>query len=263
MRGPEFLTPPRDRVPHAETLIEAIRTAEQEVRTAAEEARPEEHPRGISLEFRSDPEFKLQLKSLDASGIELRNARTTDGVMHATVFVPEGKLGSFVRKLEAYASENTRTDKPKNKLLAESISEVRLASLQSFWTDAGEFPAQDIEARWWEIWLHETADARGVAHEFHQRAEAAGIQVGARELRFPERRVLLAKATIEQLLAVENLFDLLAELRLAKLLPGEFLSLAPSGQAEFIAEARERITAPSEDAPAVCHLDTGVNIGHG
>jgi hypothetical protein len=182
--------------------------------------------------------------------------------MHATVFVPEGKLGTFIRKLEAYAAENTRTDKPKNQLLAESIGDVRLASLRSFWTDAGEFPTEENQAQWWEVWLQDAGNENDVSQEFRRRAEAAGIQVGARELRFPERRVLLARATIRQMLAVENLFDLLAELRLAKLLPGEFLALSPRDQAEFIAEARGRIEAPPDDAPAVCHLDTGVNIGH-
>jgi hypothetical protein len=249
-------------VPHATRLIEAIQSAEHDVRTAAEGRPEEEQPKGLSLEFRSDPDFKLQLKSLDASGIELRNARTAEGVMHATVFVPEGKLGAFIRKLEAYAAKDTTTDKPKNQLLVESIGDVRLASLRSFWTDAGEFPADENQAQWWEVWLQDADNENDVSLEFRRRADTAGVQVGERELRFPERRVLLARATIEQLLAVENLFDLLAELRLAKLLPGEFLALSPRDQAEFIAEARSRIEAPPDDAPSVCHLDTGVNIGH-
>ena len=40
--------------------------------------------------------------------------------MHGTVFVPEGKIGVFVDKFEAYAYKNTRKGKPKNKVLAES-----------------------------------------------------------------------------------------------------------------------------------------------
>ena len=109
------------------------------------------------LDFQSDPKFKLQLESLEIrkSGVELRNSRITGEVMHATVFVPEGKLGVFVRKIEAYADENTKTGRPKNRLLVESISEVRLASLKSFWTDAGEFPGESSVPYWWEVWLRE------------------------------------------------------------------------------------------------------------
>ena len=92
--------------------------------------------------------------------------------------------------------------------------------------------------------------------------QAAGVTVGGRELRFPERRVLLAQATIEQLTRIENLFDILAELRLAKILSGEFLALPPKDQADLVQAARSRIRPPPLDAPAVCHLDTGVNRGH-
>ena len=62
---------------------------------------------------------------------------------------------------------------------------------------------------------------------FRQRAQAAGVVVSHRELRFPDRRVVLARAAVAQLLAIENLFDILAELRFAKILTGEFLELTP------------------------------------
>jgi hypothetical protein len=63
-------------------------------------------------------------------------------------------------------------------------------------------------------------------------------------------------------MAVNNLFDILAELRAAKTLPGEFLELPPRFQADFIQDAQSRIQPPPLDAPAVCNLDTGVNRGH-
>ena len=76
----------------------------------------QEKPKGVCLDFQSDSGFKLQLDSLESrrSGIELRNSRTDeDGVMHGTVFVPEGKVGIFVRKFERYAKENdAKSGKP-------------------------------------------------------------------------------------------------------------------------------------------------------
>jgi hypothetical protein len=72
----------------------------------------------------------------------------------------------------------------------------------------------------------------------------------------------LARATVQQWTTFENLFDILAELRLAKTLAGEYMGLGPSDQGEFVQEARQRIKAPLADAPSVCHLDTGVNRGH-
>lgn len=266
--GGEFQLPPRDdRVSHGSKLVTEIQAAEMLANEKAEAIPEPSRPKGVCLDFQSDSGFKLQLESLESrqSGIELRNSRMDrDGVMHGTVFVPEGKIGIFVRKFEKYTKENhprSKSERPWHKDLVESINSVRLASLRSFWTDAGDLP-ETKESIWWEVWLREATNPHNVADRFRQRAQAAGVQVGQRTLRFPERFVLLARATTEQLLAIENLFDILAELRIAKLLPSEFMQLPPRDQAEFIEAARSRIQPPSLDAPAVCHLDTGINRGH-
>lgn len=265
VRTGEFKVPPRDRVAHSAKLIKELCAAEQQAREVSEDNQQGENPKGDVFHFQSNPEFKLWLQSLESrqSKIELRNSRIVDGVMHATVFVPQGKVASFVRKFEAYCTEDDlRSGKPKNKNLAESIGQIQLAALESFWTDAGEFPEDKDEAHWWEVWLQGATNPHDVSDVFRERAQVAGMAVGHRELHFPERRVLLARGTIKQFTAVENLFDVLAELRLAKILPGEFLQLPPRDQAEFVEEARSRTQQPSENVPAVCHLDTGVNRGH-
>lgn len=263
----EFRVPPRDRVPHSQSLVTQLESAEQQVKTQVAAQPTAEKPKGVVLDFQSDPKFKLQLKSLESerSGIELRNSRVdSSGVMHATVFVPDGKVGLFVRKFEAFAdpAKDSKKGKPKNNDLVASIGQIRLAALESFWQDAGEFPTEKDQPLWWEVWLRDATNPHDVVDDFRQRAQAAGVLVSNRELRFPDRRVVLARATVTQLLAIENLFDILAELRLAKILAGEFLDLPPRDQADFIQDALSRITAPPVDAPAVCHLDTGVNRGH-
>ena len=96
----EFAVPPRDRHLHASRLIQEVRTAEQQAQSEATGRLAATRPKGITLDFRSDSGFKLQLESLEVrrSGIELVNSRVVDQVMHATVFIPEGKTGIFVRK---------------------------------------------------------------------------------------------------------------------------------------------------------------------
>ena len=263
----EFRVPPRDRVPHSQSLVTQLQSAEQQAKTQVAVQPTAEKPKGVVLDFQSDPKFKLQLKSLesDRSGIELRNSRVdANGVMHATVFIPEGKVGLFVRKFEAYAdpAKDSPKGKPKNNDLVASIGHIRLAALESFWMDAGDFPNEKAQPLWWEVWLREATNPHDVGDVFRQRAQAAGVLVSQRELRFPDRRVVLARATVTQLLAIENLFDILAELRCAKILAGEFLDLPPRDQADFIQDALARIVPPPIDAPSVCHLDTGVNRGH-
>jgi len=262
-----FDAPPRDRVPHSQSLVTQIQSAEQQAKSQATAQPTAEKPKGVVLDFQSDPKFKLQLKSLesDRSGIELRNSRVdANGVMHATVFIPEGKVGLFVRKFKAYADPAKDSPKgtPKNNDLVASVSQIRLAALESFWMEAGQFPTEKDQPYWWEVWLREATNPHDVVDVFRQRAQAAGVLVSDRELRFPDRRVVLARATVTQLLAIENLFDILAELRFAKILAGEFLDLALQDQADFIQGALTRIVPPPADAPAVCHLDTGVNRGH-
>ncbi|WP_425613835.1 S8 family peptidase [Anatilimnocola sp. NA78] len=263
----EFRTPPRDRVPHSKSLISQIQSAEQKAQIQLAANPTAEKPKGIVLDFQSDPTFKLQLKSLerDRSGIELRNSRVDSlGVMHATVFIPEGKVGLFVGKFEAFANEDkdTPAGKPKNNDLVSSIGQIQLAVLDSFWTDTGEFPSRHDQSIWWEFWLNTLPGPRDVVDVFRSRAQAAGVLVSQRALRFPDRRVVLARATISQLLAIENLFDLLAELRLAKILTSEFVELPPRDQADVVQDSLSRIQPPPANAPSICHLDTGINRGH-
>jgi hypothetical protein len=259
----EFRTPVRDRKLHGANLVQEISAAESDASRESQDLPAEEKPKGITLDFVSDPGFKLQLQGLEMrrSGVELRNSRTDGDVMHATVFVPEQKVALFVKRFENYTTQNNKSGKPKNQQLVESIGAIRLATLASFWTDAGKFP-EGGEQQNWEIWLREATNPHDVDDVFRERAEAAGITVSPNTIVFPERRVVLARGTVDQLLNIANLFDLLAEIRLARVLASEFLQLQSSDQSEFVAEAAGRVVSPGNNAPSVCHLDTGVNIGH-
>jgi hypothetical protein len=264
-RRGDFKVPPRDdRQQHAFGLMQQMQGAVLQAQSEATSKPAVVHPKGTTLDFQSDPGFKLQLQSLEirGSGIELLNSRIVDQVMHGTVFIPEGKTGIFVRKFEKYATENTKKGMPRHKDLTESITAIRLGALESFWTDAGAFPQEQDTPLWWEVWLRDYTTLNDISAQFRTTARLLGMTVSTREIFFPERRVLLTYATLNQWTQFENLFDILAELRLAKWLAGEFVSLFPREQAEWIAEALTRIQPPPHDAPAVCHLDTGVNRGH-
>jgi hypothetical protein len=97
---------------------------------------------------------------------------------------------------------------------------------------------------------------------FVTRASQAQIKATARSIVFPERIILLAENSLLQLTQIERLFELLAELRFARIPNSEFLNLAPRDQADFFTELLGRTTAPTATAPSVCHLDTGIQAGH-
>lgn len=259
----DFPNPPRDRKPHTQQLANDLgEIVQSELDTVRDEA--SEPPKGRVIEFVSEPNFDLKVDSLDdrRKGIEVRGVvLDSEGRMHATVFVPDDKLTHFIDRVEKYGTEEVASGKPKNQPLIESISRIRNATLATFWNDAAPIPSDVNALYWWEVWLAELGSER-VGSEFRSRASRAGLTVGPDELRFPERRVMLIRGSFSEVTQIENLFDLLAEIRLAKSLASEFLDLQPPDQAEYIDEALTRITCAALNAPTVCHLDTGVDRFH-
>jgi hypothetical protein len=221
--------------------------------------------RGLYLEFESDPAFDLMLKSLDRTldGIELVAVRERGDIMLATVFVAEGKLQKLERLIGAYRNEDdARYGQPKNRKLVESISEIRMAVLESFWTDDDALlPASGL-AIWWEVWLRVGNDRDQIDSVFVENARAAEIQVQGSRIKFADRTVLLALATSEQMRQSVELLDCVAELRLAKERPEFFMGLEAREQADWVNDLLARIERAEGDLPAVCVLDTGVNNGH-
>lgn len=265
LRSVEFRSPPRDRHIHAARLSQQLQGAE----AAAAAAHPEQPPDSysITLEFRSDPGFELMLDSLEnrQQRIEVACVRKEENRSIATVYVPPGKISFFLKRVEKYATENTKSKEPKpwHRNLVESIAGVRLAALRSFWTDEARLYPEEGQAIWWEVWLRcpRGQDGDQTISAFRQEA-VSPIQLDSRVVRFEERAVLLAWCTPRDWANCPTLMDSLAELRKAKEPTAPYLQLTPAEQAEFVRELCSRVTAPSPEAPAVCVLDTGVDWGH-
>jgi len=92
-----------------------------------------------------------------------------DNRMQATVFVPEGKLEHFLKKIAAYRDENTKPrrpaaarPRPKNQDLVESISNIKLAALEALWTEEMlRFP----DGTWRQTWESVAFDDKaGIDH---------------------------------------------------------------------------------------------------
>ncbi|MBE3039648.1 MAG: S8 family peptidase [Chloroflexi bacterium] len=213
----------------------------------------------------SDPGFELSLDSLEnrKQGIEVACVREENGISVATVHVPAGEMSFFLERIEKYETENTKWGKPKNARLIESIANIKLAAVRSFWTDEKDLYPQDDQAVWWEVWLRCPRGEQGqqVLSDFRQAVDQT-IRLDSREVRFEERAVLLAWCEPRDWSNHPALMDRLAELRKAKEPVGPYVRLAPRDQAAFIDELLSRITPPNGDAPAVCILDTGVDWGH-
>lgn len=261
--GSRSQTPARDRQAHGSALKSKFENAWKTAKAKQSSVVVVSgNPDGFYVEFESDPKFALDLEKLDlrSHGIELSAVRQVSGVEFATVFIPEGKVQLFLDRFEDYLTKDTPHGKPKNKALVDSIADLRLATLESFWTEALEPFPEPEEPVWWEIWLRN--DAGNELSGFREIAERLNLTVGQKHLSFPDRTVVLARATATELSQSLELMNYFAELRKAKELPTFFLDLKKNKQKEWINDLLSRTTLASADSPAVCVLDTGINRSH-
>jgi Subtilase family len=267
--GSGFEIPPRNRISHGERIQNHLRDAWANANT--EKIAVHSTRTGTYLEFESSPDFNLVVKSLEDArySVRLCNVREAgivkdDGTRHstqfATVFVPNGMEKVFESKINDYLTKNTKTEKPKNKPLIESIEELRNAlSVDSFWTDDRSLiPAADAE--WCEIWLRkENVEVIG---EFEHYIQSKKIEAKAGILNFPERAVKVIKANREQLSELTRNFAFIAEYRKAKTTADFILSMKPSDQSDWAKDLLTRTTFSNTNNVSICLLDHGVNNGH-
>lgn len=272
--GPKRSIPGRVRDVHGSRLKDQLAQAQIDAIARRQSGEAEANALGIVLSEGLYLEFDIvagqeqSLKSLESEkqrGIELVAAYQVTKppnmtLTRATVYVPRGQLGYFEGKIEKYLSENTKHGRPKNEALVASIEDIRLATLQSLWTDvAAELPPL-AKRLWWEVWLRKGDEE--TLGRFRRDAEQLKLQVAEESLSFPERRVVLAYGTREQLSRSVELLDCIAELRQAKELASSFATMSPIEQAEWRDDLVRRLQPPPGNAPAVCLLDTGVNCQH-
>ncbi len=90
------------------------------------------------------------------------------------------------------------------------------------------------------------------------------MRVSPGDLHFPERSVVLVRATVSQMEQSLMVLNSIAELRRPRETAEFFVDLGVNEQAEWLDNLLHRSQYPKEDdeVPYVCILDTGVNRGH-
>ena len=200
---------------------------------------------------------KLENKRQEIELLAVQEPETPEEPLRATVYVPQKSANYFLKKVRSYEAEKTKTGKPKNEPLVSRLDEVRLGTVEALYTDEkARLPARN-QSIWWELWLRAE-----MAQDFEFVARSFEIVIKPNELHFPERRVILVKATLPQL---ENLIRnsaVVAEIRTAKDTPAIFMAMGPAEQEARVADAAGRLQGPGGDAVAVSVLDSGVVRAH-
>ena len=234
------VVPERIRSRHGGALQEQLGVVRGEAGVAreAQETAGMDEGLGLQVEFESFPSVELAFESLarERSGIELLNVRQDGNRTLATVFVPDGRLDHFERLIRDYLEEKQDSiGRPRdNRKLLDAIRRIRAASLRALWTDEDtEFPTEEEGSFWWEVWLPVRTDRRATISSFRERAQTLGMRVAPGDLIFPERTVLLASASLEQMQHSILTLNSIAELRRAKETAEFFDSLRPDEQQEM------------------------------
>jgi hypothetical protein len=182
------------------------------------------------------------------------------------VFVPDGKLGYFLKRIEAYREADTPprrdgTTRPKNQDLVESISSIRLAALEALWTDDPRLYPGANQDLTWEVWLRRS-NTIDYLERLRANAERFSLTVGEDIITFIDRTVVLVRGTAANLSRSVDILAAIAELRLAKETAAFFNRMNAVEQQAWVENLAGRLTPPPEDSPYICLLDTGVNAAH-
>ena len=111
-QGIVFHRPVRNQPAHAvevRTELEGAQAQAGQQRATSRQAYPQLvqwQPEGVVLTFRGDPNFDLNLDSLErlGSGIQLLSCKEEGGAQVAKVFVPEGRLNEYLKLVNDYAN---------------------------------------------------------------------------------------------------------------------------------------------------------------
>jgi len=267
IQGGEQYAPPNRRE-HATRLSERIQSL-GDILTERRRAllRREELAEGIFVTFRSFPGVELALTSLDpqyrGAQPELRavQSRFVDGepIQFATVFIPDGKLGYFLKRIDQYL-ESADAERVRNRNLFDAVEEIGLASIEQLWTDPLERLPSPGELVWWEVWLRR--DAGEEITRLRAFARRQDARVAEHYLTYLDRTVALVQTTREQLALALDILDDLAELRAPSELPHRLADEPARDQQDWVRDLVERLHVPDAEAPAICLLDSGVDRGH-
>lgn len=271
-RGPQANIPERDIATHSERLITLFQGVWENVQQdkVEREAVSLRTKNGTYLEFKSSAGFDLTTKSLEdiRQGIRLLNIRQIgEGENEetlCTVYVPSGKENFFLQKITDYAdtSKVTLTGKPKNQKLIDSIDDIKIAFVESLWTDPLELLPNENHS-WCEIWLrHNNEDSQAIIESFLSILLANTIEHKANVLNFPERAVLIARVNRSQLSEIVSQTDYLAEIRIAQETAGFWTAQTNKEQQEWVEDLLQRLEIEDNVNVRVCILDSGVNNGH-
>ena len=170
---------------------------------------------GMYLEVSGQRGYELKYQSLEdnRAGIRLLNVKTKNELTKATVFVPMHKSSVLLRKLDDFENTIATQEIPANSDLVSSIETISKANVESFWYGSIEDIPNVDSKTWCEVWLRTENDTNFVYNEFKSLLELFNIQYKREFIEFPERVVMMLYVNYNDLIALLECSNQIAEFR--------------------------------------------------
>ncbi|MHC5310569.1 hypothetical protein ACYSNM_10980 [Myroides sp. LJL116] len=147
--------PIRDREQHGNSLLSELQQIWQNFDNNRDNLAIINNPsirEGEYIIFKGAVDQTLEIGSLSSNGGVLLKLKTYNNIQEASVFIPESKRMSLLKKLSQYLTEQTKAGLPKHKPLVDKIESISRASLKDVWNSQLELLPTE-EAVWCELWF--------------------------------------------------------------------------------------------------------------
>ncbi|MDO4888676.1 MAG: S8 family peptidase [Actinomycetaceae bacterium] len=183
---------------------------------------------------------------------------------YATIWVADEFRAEFLQVFEDYldpkkdrVSKDGTPGNPSNNKLVANIAQVRSTFLKELWTSDGEPPLRTES--WWELWL----DTRREKSDLLDRILSAfDLERLDRQIQVADVKIVYVRSMWEQLKPLLGTGLPLTEIRRPSFIYETIEDLDDDEQEELVHDLVARLSPAPPDAPAVCHIDTGVFRGH-
>ena len=254
---------PRIREEHGRRLLNELQVAYAQayLQRPADDRLPA--PEGVLLEVELRRGTKPDILEGRRERIRAGATKVNDaGYRTVALYVPDHARPVLETILNDYLHGDLtpKGGNPPNRAKVEAVEAIRMARLETVWTDdPAALPSDAQHQMWWAIWCLRDREA-----QIDDVCARLDVRSASRDQRlyFPETAVvpvLATRAAIELMLFATGA---IAELRRADDNPVFFTDEVRGDQHPWTDDLAERVVWPGSDAPAVCIFDTGVNRAH-
>lgn len=215
----------------------------------------------VSFVENTENPARMKISSLDKNGMTLVSVNKVNDSIVANVAIPLDSIHKVQKVIEQYGTEDTSGGNPKNKALIETISEIKSVDISSFWFSSKPFPRYLEQTDTFELWLRVQSDETSeyVESKLRECAKFSNALIRNDSLNFKGRLVKLVTASISELAEIQDLSNIIAEIRPVSSVSSYFVESPKLEQKEWV-DTFEYGVVPSP--VSICIMDTGVNSGH-